>query len=368
MKEQVTKAPQVSKASAYQASGQVHVENNSKAHWKDGREEALAQLQLKKALQMASQKAVGMGIVQRSVDLNGETDPTEIWKQVGPLVTTRYRRKQTLFAWAGDGDTRDYTSAQDLADDLDLANRKGGKMGRNRPDWAPNLTTVFNQTHGGTWHRRHIIMSSHMRAAVYAVTDANDASEVLVAYNKLTGLLGITASDVAQAEANLVYLLHNNPANLVIDQGDWNSGIGAYAHNIDQALKGDLDALFTEYQTNGVAFLSRFVKGFQPAIQEQIGSFWVQYLKSNPAKDKEELTDVLTMMYDNAAVDIMSTQSMPQQDGLTGKLLALQAGFANAANGNLSALETTSQTYINLGKDIGARLPGDVVVKYADVL
>lgn len=212
-------------------------------------------------------------------------------------------------------------------------------------------------------------MSSHMRAAVYTITDTNDADAVLVAYNKITGMLGFTAGDVAQAEANLVYLLHNNPANLVIDQGDWNSGICAYAHNIDEALKGDLDVLFTEYQTNGVAFLSRFVRGFQPSIQEQIGAFWRLYLTQNPAGSKEELLDVMTMMYDNAAVDIISTQRMPHHGELMAKLLSLHGKFASAvSSGDLSVLENVCKAYVDLGKDIGAHLPNDIVVKYSNVL
>lgn len=308
--------------------------------------------------------------VQRTVNLNGETDPAAIWAQVGGLVTTRYKRKQLLFSWAVDGETHDYTDPQELADDLDLANKKGGRLGRARPDWAPNLTSVFSQTFGGSWHRRHIIMSSLMRNAVYSVTDSNPdhEEEVIETYNKLTEGLLPAADSLAQAEANLVYLLHNNPANLVIDEGSWNSAIGAYAHNVDQVIKKPHDEVFELYKTDSNAFLDQFVKGFQPGIQESINEFWKDYFEKNPFNSAEELVDTLEMMYDNAAVDLMTSQGMPQQDGLTAALLGLHGQFATAVtSGDLNTLTETCAIYIGLGVNTGARI-GAKTITYANVM
>lgn len=309
-------------------------------------------------------------LIQRAVNLNGETDPNVIWTQVGGLVSTRYKRKQLLFNWAKDGESRAYTDPQELADDLDLQNRKGGRLGRARPDWAPNLTLIFSQTFGGSWHRRHIIMSSLMRYAVYAVTDINSGQEdkVIKAYNQLTEGLAPVAKSMAQAEANLVYILHNNPANLVIDQGSWNSAIGAYAHNVEELLKKPHDKIYDLYRTDANTFLNQFVKGFQPGLQMTINAFWRKYFEENPFKSVEELIDTLEMMYDNAAVDLMSTQAMPQQEGLTADLLNLHGGFASVkSSGDLETLKSICYRYISLGKNPGANVGGSVV-RYNNVL
>lgn len=318
-------------------------------------------------LQKKSNSDVSL-VVQRKVKLNADEDPASIWSTVGGLVSTRYKRKQLLFSWAEDDVVRDYTDPQGLADDLDMYNRSGGALGRTRPPWASKLTEKFSQTYGGAWHRRHIIMSSLMRNAVYSVTNNNDETEAIDAYNGLTGGLLGTATTLAQAEANLVYLLHNNPANLVIDKGDWNSGIGSLAHNIEELLKRPADEIIEIYQNDKDKFFAMCLGGFQMSIQNAILDFWKSFLLENNPHSKEDLIDVLEMMYDNAAVDLMSTQDMPSHDDLTAKLLSLHGRFASAVEtGDLKTLIDACSEYISLGTDVGA-IVGDKVVKYSDVL
>ncbi len=309
------------------------------------------------------------GPLQRTVNLNGETNPANIWPQVTNWVQSRYKRKQTLIRWAGDSITRNYTDAQTLANDLDTANAKGGMLGRGRPAFSSKLTAIFNQTQGGAWHRRHIVMSSLMRDAVYATTEANIASNggnLLIAYNHLVGLAGgPPVTTIPQAEANLVYILHNNPANLVIDQGDWNSAIGAFAHNVKAKLDQDQTVVFQEYKLDRRTFFGNLVQGFQPHIQQQIAAFWENFEEPT---DVSEFTDLLETMYDNAAFDLMSNKAMPQQQNLTTILMKTHGLFvAAASSGDLNTLVNACTIYINTGTSIGA-LVGNKSVYYKDIL
>lgn len=336
----------------------------NKGEWTDERPEASDQRQLQAdvALHKApnplaqltnaeTETVTNAAPVQRVVDVGGERDPLTLWANVKDLVEKVYRRKKTLLAWCEDAGVQPFGTYQELADALDFANQSKASMGRTRPGWAPGISKFYDKTWGGKRHRRHIIMSSLMRDAVYAVTDANsaDPDRLIAIYNEIVSAAGFTpGGNLGQAEAALVYVLHNNPANLVLDNGPENSAIGGLAHNVDGYLQKDDGALavdFATYQTDQAAFLRSLAHGFEPGLQAKIMGTIIDHFP-RPAIF-EEFRDFLEMIYDNNAFDLMTKQDMPDY---TPELTDLHGRFlAAAAKGDADMLYGTGMTYVAVG-------------------
>jgi hypothetical protein len=296
--------------------------------------------------------------VQRVVDVNGEKDPAKLWAGVRGLVEKVYKRKKTLLEWSAKPANqlnKEYKKYQELADALDQANQSKASRGRKRPDWAPGIVTTFSKTWGGKRHRRHIVMSSLMRDAVYAVTDKakdidnQNEAEALKIYNSIIEVVGRQAKDdLDAAEEDLVYVLHNNPANLVLDSGDENSAIGALSHNVDKLLRMDdkeLGGEFDLFKKDNGAYLALLAKGFNTEIQKAILS---TIAKSFPMPSSlEEFRELLEMIYDNTALDVLTHQALPKQ---APQLLDLHGRFLAVQNsGDLRMLEGVAITYVKVG-------------------
>lgn len=292
-------------------------------------------------------------VVQRTVNVSGETDAGNLWANVRDLVDRTWGRKKKLYDWAGDGAARNFGSLEDLADSLDKEfGPKTGK-GRVRPDFTPKITSHFNQTWGGKRHRRHVVMSSAMRNAVYAVTDKHGTTDAQGLLNLYKGLVAEAhfpkvPTTLEEAETALVIALHNNPANLVLDEGSWNSAIGALATNVRKELQTtDFPGLFAEFTGGPDAFLDDLVGGFQPHIQQKIVNIWKEYVSQNPITDEQKLRNLLYQIYDNAAADIMTKQKLPKEGP---KLLGSHVGFEQAAaSGDPATLEKVCKEFIGIG-------------------
>ncbi|HEY9651021.1 MAG TPA: hypothetical protein V6C95_10190, partial [Coleofasciculaceae cyanobacterium] len=291
--------------------------------------------------------------IQRVVDVGGEQNPTVLWKNVQGLVEKVYRRKKTLFEWSEmPPPVMAFTDYPSLAIELDKANQSKASQGRSRPDWTPKIKDYYDKTWGGKRHRRHIIMSSLMRDAVYAVTDnpLYTNQEKLAVYNEIIATAGFAAydkTDLNQAESALVYVLHNNPANLVIDSGAENSAIGSLAHNFNTYLEKDEQALTKDlaiFKQNPIGFLDAMVSGFQPQVQQQI----VDIIKNFPMPTNVgEFREYLEMIYDNTAVDVMTNEKLPPQ---APEMLQLHGRFlASQSTGDLNILYGTAMTYVLVG-------------------
>jgi hypothetical protein len=265
-----------------------------------------------------------------------------------------YRRKKTLYEWSGLGPpAKEYKGYQELAEDLDRANESKASKGRVRPAWAKVILEHFDKTWGGKRHRRHIIMSSLMRDAVYSATDKNKesaAAEVLKVFNTVLKEAGYRAvEDLAEAEARVVYALHNNPANLVLDSGAENSAIGALAHNVDSYLsKSDeeLASAFKAYAEDPGEFLLRLAHGFKVEIQKKIIKIVSTFEQpTNVAQFRE----FLEMLYDNTALDVMTYQKLPKY---VNEMLELHGRFVAARDsGDLEQFWGVAMTYVKVGND-----------------
>jgi hypothetical protein len=295
-----------------------------------------------------------LNTVRRVVDVKGEQDAGVLWDKVKGKVKSVYRRKKTLEEWAAlPGPAKTFPDYDALALALDNANQSKASKGRTRPGWAPGITNYFDKTYGGTHHRRHLVMSSLMRDAVYAVSDSPTTSQkdALRCYNEALSEVGYSSpksDDLGLTEAALVYVLHNNPANLVQDIGVPNSAIGSLAHTTDryvsksnQELQVDYDA----YAKDPAAFLFGLVGGFQPQYQKTIISMVNTF---GQAGDLDEFRDFLEMFYDNMAFDLMTSKQLPKE---TQELLDLHTRFlAVRASGDAQMLYGVVMTYIMIGQ------------------
>jgi hypothetical protein len=190
---------------------------------------------------------------------------------------------------------------------------------RRRPGWWKGIKETYSDTHGGSYHRRHIVMSSLMKTAIYRVTDkavvTGKEKDCIEAYGQLvTEATGITLDlqTVEKAESALVEVVHNNPGNLVLDEGMYNSAIGAYAHNVEFYLnksEDEIESLIEEViKEDTWSFLTeKLTKGFEKQIQKYINEVWLQYIEELNPFEPSELKAVLQDMYDNAALDLLLT-------------------------------------------------------------
>ena len=290
--------------------------------------------------------------IRRTVTVGTETDPAVHWEKVKDLVEKVYRRKKTLFEWAASGDDKFTGNYEGLALALDAANQSKASQGRTRPDWAPGIRRALDETWGGKRHRRHILMSSLLRDAVYAVTDraAVSPDEKLAHYNKLISLTGFANYNdkiLASAEAALVYVLHNNPANLELDMGVENSAIGSLAHSIDEVLHLPDDKFAAEaklFEEDRQTYLYGRVKGFQMAYQFGIVG---TVLGWEVAPGVAGFRDFMEMLYDNTAVDVLTKQKLPP---LAPELLSLYKYFVLAeTKADLGSLLHGATCFIEVG-------------------
>jgi hypothetical protein len=246
------------------------------------------------------------------VDVNGDTDLTSLWTNARDYLDRRYGRLK-LLKELHQGPPIPCSSYEELASLLDqkYEEKSLAKKFRTRPSFEPLILQTFSNTWGGTRHRRHIVMSSTMREAVYAVSDNNKEQDVLNAYNKLISLVSFGKQDtLTAAETQLVKLLHNNPVNLVLDNGPWNTAIGMLATKVRQTLSQDPNQNWQKYKADPEAFLQSQVGGFQSSLQSNIMAFWIDYAKKNPPQDGDDLQELLISIQDNAAFDILSQESL----------------------------------------------------------
>jgi Domain of unknown function (DUF4157) len=294
-------------------------------------------------------------VVQRVVDVGGETCSVKLWAKVKGLVKKVYGRKKILLEHCSSDIKSKYPGYQDLANALDRENQTKSGVGRIRPSWANGITKFYDRTWGGKRHRRHIIMSSLMRDAVYSVTDKNAKSNelnLLAFYNKIikaAGFSGYTDSEMSSVEAALVYVLHNNPANLILDSGPENSAIGAIARNVNTYLQKDNIALakhYAEYQKDRSKFLHSLVCGFVPSIQQNIVKTIDDHILI-PTPNIEEFRKFLQIIYDNTAFDLMTKEAMPDY---TADMMELHRRFvAVKNNGDMEKLYGIGMTYVSIG-------------------
>ena len=288
------------------------------------------------------------------VDVQGDRDLVSLWTEAREYLDTRHGRLKLLTQWVNDTSLNlIYPSYEALADALEstIQSERMKKYWRKRPAFTTAINRYFSGTWGGTRHRRHIVMSSVMREAVYAVTDASQGNAVFLAYNALIAMVEpkLQAANVEAAETRLVEVLHNNPANLVLDTGSWNTAIGVFAHNVRTALQNDIKTLLQSYKANPQQFFASLAKGLQVDLQKELAQFWYEYAKSNPPQDVAEFQELLYDMFDNAAVDLLSRQQVLQKDWMK-PLLGCHVGFEQAyTTGNLTTLTNVCQTFIQMG-------------------
>lgn len=189
-----------------------------------------------------------------------------------------------------------------------------------------------------------------MRDAVYAVSDniAIDEQDKIATYNKILGQVGFSSDNTLDnAESLLVYVLHNNPANLVLDSGVENSAIGGLAHNINEKLKiDDLTDEFKLFHADKKNYLDTLAHGFSQTTQAEI--MRRVYNNFPLPTDVEQFREFLEMLYDNTAVDILTNSKLPSH---APQLINLHIGFVGAqSNGSLDSLFQTCSTYVEIGK------------------
>ena len=255
--------------------------------------------------------------------------------------------------WYYDGRAKDYASPEDLAVALDTAHL--AKTGRQRPAFTQAIIDHYSNTHGGKRHRRHIVMSSAMRRSVYSVTDNWNGTpdELLQRYNALINRAGLKVDHrtPAAAEQELVRVLHNNPANLILDDGPWNSAIGSLANNARDVLRAnpaDFLQAFSLCKSDPEAYLGTLVHGFQPHIQRKvINEVWIPYAKANPPQDADEFRRMMELIYDNPAVDLMTRHTLTSQQI---QFLKMHARFDTAElKGDMDLLEAVARDFIDVG-------------------
>jgi hypothetical protein len=191
--------------------------------------------------------ASGNAVVQRLVDLTlpdgragafGAGDSKDVWPHVRVALAAKghsaWGRKKKLdehLAAAGVVNASRMT-ANEYADFLVGQTPRASKHGK-RPDWD----SFWKGVKVDGMHRRHVVMSSVMRNAVYAVTKlANDdatKTKTAEAYSALLGKGGSPgAADLQTVETELVSRLHSHKLNIFIEEGPWNSAIGGIAHAV----------------------------------------------------------------------------------------------------------------------------------------
>jgi hypothetical protein len=238
----------------------------------------------------------------------------QIWLNTREYLHSYYKRKAKLTEWHEATAVLEVDTFQDLADKLEAQFRSSS---RKRPDFTPKIKESL-KTKGGSLHRRHIVMSSLMRNAVYKVVDSTPATKQDELRDKFNAFIGFimnrkaTNATLEQAANELVFVMHNNPANLVPDTGDWNSAIGAFAHNVEEKLQ-NLKVAHEEFKADSGKFMSSLVKGFQPHLQKEIAGFWTIYVSNNPIDDIDAFQELLESMYDNAAFDLLSNKALPKE-------------------------------------------------------
>jgi hypothetical protein len=312
------------------------------------------------AVARAIQQHRGSPLLMRTLVLernsySDEREP-EVWGLVKPFLQGVYGRRKALRALFAQNQN-DNWSVADLAAFLDEPYER--KKARARPTWTAGVLAWLTGTYGGTQHRRHIVMSSLMRDAVYAVSDGfpktpQDEQKLAALYSSLVGLVSKrNHNSLLAAETDLVSLLHNNPANLIIDKGNWNSAIGALAQKLKSSVKGYAEAweeIKGDRDKKLPAYLDQIGKGgWEVPIQRQIIDFWKDYAAKNPPSSADDLRDLLEDMFDNAAVDMMTTQSTKETP--MGPLLSCHTGFAQVTSSmDPGTLQNVVTAFIEIGK------------------
>lgn len=301
----------------------------------------------------AAAPTVGTNGVQRYVQVGTVSNLEIIWYFVKDLLESVWGRKKRLAQLAEDNSAYLFHSYEALANALDSSFLKPKKIERARPEWANGIKNGLKDTWGGKRHRRHIIMSSLIRDAVYSVTDGGlyDEGEKRDVYNEISASAGFgyKSSLLAEAEYILVYVLHNNPANLVLDSGSENIAIGMLAHSFGEILKNPQPE-FDKYVVEGPDkyFVSK-IKGFGTAVQAGI----IDDVRKFPQPGNlEEFVDLLEMLYDSTAFDLLTKEKMPSW---VSQLTPLHAGFVGARDKHdLKLLEMTAKEFVELGNKYGS--------------
>lgn len=268
----------------------------------------------------------------------------EVWKEIRKYLRALNYRKMRFACWCEEDEIRNFKDYAELAAALDSS----FKPYRKRPEWTQELLAKIKVSPGD--HRRHIIMSSLMRQAVYTVSDNPTITEEekLAAYNEILSryIDKYHAPSLEIAETDLVSFLHNDLDNIIVDVGGYNSAIGALAHNINEFLKAN------EISTNTILneqnygdfcnILSGLKKGFEMSTQKEIIE---QFLDLLPAYMGFAYKDILEELYDNMAFDIMTNKSQPEK---IDRLIYLHSCFvACVETGDLERLIDTVHKFLS---------------------
>lgn len=267
----------------------------------------------------------------QNIDLD-ESHLDSVWGVVASLLSdrglSRYGRRKKLTEHLKKGDTLGPMNLEEYVEHLIEETPIRKEQGRERPDWDPFWKSV--ETKG--LHRRHVVISSVMRDAVYAVTDkikkgknGTQKDNLKEMYTKHSS---VAATSLEDAEAALVSKLHNHKLNIFIGEGSWNSAIGGLAHvSVQEFL--DMAENAPDVATAKLAVES-FIKALRNAnvfgmhdprneivkITEdrlsKVGTDWSgSSLISDPELDliKKEVFEVIESTWDSVASDISQAQN-----------------------------------------------------------
>jgi uncharacterized protein DUF4157 len=305
----------------------------------------------------------------------GSVHLNALWPNVAAIIDerglSRWGRKKKFIEHLGDQNVANpgRTSLEDYVTFLIEKTPRAAEQGRQRPDWDPFWKSV--RTSG--LHRRHIVMSSVMRNAVYAVTDAAKAvqgdADKKKALEELTrlygGLAGAAANNIEEAEAALVSKLHNHKLNIFIGTGSWNSAIGGLSHAIVPEIflhklesAADLKAVdgvkleFVEVLKKAGVFGHEGPKAkaieVATAMLEKTGTNWKGQAVADPDLTliKEEIFEIVKLMSDSTTTDVSEASNDAIRQHQNG-LFAFNARFQEiAGTGNPAALKATVQDFL----------------------
>ena len=240
------------------------------------------------ALQRRYRAMAGMRpSIQRTIYYGDQrvTNFSALWKEVGGKLKeggrTVYGRRLHLKELYDDNQVYRYTDTSELISS-EFGDFDPPKVdGRVRPGWTGFWSSV--PVPNG-FHRRHIVLSSHMRRAIYSVTDKNNPDDLKIEYKKLCSS---SSNDLSELEATLVSAMHNNRFNIFLGQGGWNSAIGglaSIAHDRELHWMGEIEEACNAYD--------------MVALKNHLDDFWDEMDRSNVFGRVRE-RDTIMQVYDD---------------------------------------------------------------------
>jgi hypothetical protein len=258
---------------------------------------------------------------------------------------------------------------------------RASEQGRGRPEWDG-----FWKSINTNWlHRRHIVMSSVMRNAVYAVTDKVNAIAAAPGKAKARDALAATyvqlagsgdAKNLEVSEAALVSRLHNHKLNIFIGEGSWNSAIGGLSHSVDagsymhdlegavdlKAVEGVKDRFLESLRAAGVfghEGPKKEVLDVAVAMLKKVGTDWKGRPLNAPLLEriKEETFEIIETISDSTTTDV-SEAGDDKIRAHHNKLFHFNVQFQNiAASGSSAELAKTVQAFLQQEESIPGSQP-----------